>query len=595
MKILFRTFWISILLLGDVGCKNSTEHENTTIPVRPNIVLILADDQGWGDLSYNGNTNLSTPNIDDIAKNGVSFTNFYVQPVCSPTRAELLTGRHFSRMGVYSTSAGGERFNLGETTIADIFKEAGYRTAAYGKWHSGMQAPYHPNARGFDDFYGFASGHWGNYFDPMLEHNGEIVQGKGFIVDDLTDKGLQFISDNQNQPFFLYLPYNTPHSPMQVPEKYWTKFQDRELTMKHRDSTLELPDFTKAALAMVENIDYNVGRITDHLKNLQLEENTIIIFLSDNGPNSWRWNSGMRGRKGVVDEGGVRTPFFIKWKNKLPAARQIQEIASGIDLLPTLVSLTGISPTLNKPIDGVSLKPLLLDENVEWTDRFVFNHWNGKTSVRSQKYRLDNDNRLYDISADRAQLNDLSEKLPHIRDTLVTAKQRWLSEVDAYSAKDKKRSFPLGHPDFKWTQLPARDGKAHGNIQRSNKYPNDSYFTNWTSVDDFISWDIDVLAAGEFEVDLYYTCASENKGVRMQLSFKNSKISKEITQAHDPPETGRENDRVPRIESYVKDFKSVSMGTIQLQEGPGALRLTAQELTGEKAIEVRLLQFKRIN
>ena len=299
MRLSIKAIWISVLLICGSSCKDKPDNQITPRTTPPNVILILTDDQGWGDLSFNGNTNLSTPNIDAIAQNGVSFTNFYVQPVCSPTRAELLTGRHFPRMGVYSTSAGGERFNLGETTIAEIFKEAGYTTAAYGKWHSGMQAPYHPNARGFDDFYGFASGHWGNYFDPMLEHNGEVVKGNGFLVDDLTDKGLQFISENQNKPFLLYLPLNTPHSPMQVPEKYWDRFEDKELLMNHRDSSLENINFTKAALAMVENIDYNIGRITQKLTELNLEEHTIVVFLSDNGPNSWRWNGGMRGRKGT--------------------------------------------------------------------------------------------------------------------------------------------------------------------------------------------------------------------------------------------------------------------------------------------------------
>ena len=295
-----------------------------------------------------------------------------------------------------------------------------------------------------------------------------------------------------------------------------------------------------------------------------------------------------------VDEGGVRTPFFIKWKDVLPAAKEISEIASSIDLLPTLTSLAGISATTNNPIDGLNLQPLLLDNAEIWPERFVYNHWKNKTSVRSQNYRLDNENQLYDMTVDRAQLNDLSEELPDILDTLVAAKQSWLSEMAETPIKESKRLFPLGHPDFKITQLPARDGVAHGNIKRSSKHPNDSYFTNWTSVDDFISWDIDVLAAGEFEVVLYYTCTAINKGTTIELTFKNSQISKKITAAHNPPETGMENDRVPRIESYVKDFKPLSMGSIQLEKGQGQLMLKAKELTGDEAIDVRLLLFKRM-
>ncbi|MDX1284913.1 MAG: sulfatase-like hydrolase/transferase, partial [Draconibacterium sp.] len=165
----------------------------------------MSDDQGWGDLSIKGNINISTPNIDKLAETGISFDRFFVCPVCSPTRAELLTGRYHVRGGVYSTSRGGERLNLDETTIAEALKKAGYVTAAYGKWHNGMQPPYHPNSRGFDDYYGFCSGHWGNYFSPKLEHNGKIVKGDGYLTDDFTNHGIDFIEQNKNKPFFLYL------------------------------------------------------------------------------------------------------------------------------------------------------------------------------------------------------------------------------------------------------------------------------------------------------------------------------------------------------------------------------------------------------
>ena len=188
--------------------------------IPPNVILILTDDQGWGDLSLNGNQDINTPNLDQLGRSGTQFDRFYVSPVCSPTRAEILTGRHHVRGGVYSTSAGGERLDVDEETIAEVFKSEGYQTAAYGKWHNGMQAPFHPNSRGFDDYYGFCSGHWGNYYNPLLEHNGNLVKGDGFIIDDLTQHGIDFIRKNKTQPFFLYLPYNTPHSPC----KYQTDF-----------------------------------------------------------------------------------------------------------------------------------------------------------------------------------------------------------------------------------------------------------------------------------------------------------------------------------------------------------------------------------
>jgi len=312
----------------------------STLGAPPNIVIILADDQGWGDLSVNGNTNLSTPRIDSLAKDGALLDRFYACPVCSPTRAEFLTGRYHPRVGVRDVSKGGERLNLDEKTIADTFKAAGYATGAFGKWHNGTQYPYHPNARGFDEYYGFCSGHWGSYFDPPLEHNGKLVKGNGFIIDDLTDHAMAFMATNRSRPFFCYVPFNTPHSPMQVPERYWRKFANADLKLRARNPAQEEVPFTRAALAMCENIDWNVGRILDRLEELKLADQTIVLYFSDNGPNSWRWNGGMKGRKGSTDEGGVRAPFLIRWPGHIPAGARIPQIlysgsAPSFDSLPS--------------------------------------------------------------------------------------------------------------------------------------------------------------------------------------------------------------------------------------------------------------------
>lgn len=577
-----------LLLFSAVSCQIKKESNP------PNIVIILSDDQGWGDLSINGNTNLTTPNIDNLAKTGITFDRFYVCPVCSPTRAELLTGRYHVRGGVYSTSAGGERLDLDETTLADVFKQAGYATAAYGKWHNGMQAPYHPNARGFDDFYGFCSGHWGNYFSPMLEHNGEIVKGNGFIIDDLTQHGIDFIERNKNKPFFLYLPYNTPHSPMQVPDKWWAKFENTELEMRNRDPEKESILHTKAALAMCENIDWNVGRIVEKVQNLGLSENTIIIYLSDNGPNGWRWNGGMKGRKGSTDEGGVRSPLIMNWKGTFEQGKIISEIASAIDLLPTLTDLSGIAFKPKNTPDGKSLKPLLLEENPKWEDRLIVNYWRKNTSIRSQQFRLDNEGKLFDIINDPGQNTDISTQKPEITRQLTEAKEKWEKEVLTELPEPDTRTFPIGHPDYKFTQIPARDGVAHGNIQRSNRFPNCTFFTNWTSTTDSIVWEAEVLASGEFEVEIYYTCPPEDVGSVFELSFAGNKITGKITEAHNPPLTGMENDRDLRQESYVKDFKPLKIGTVYLEKGKGNLVLKALKIPGSQVIDFRLLMLKRI-
>lgn len=590
---------MALVIMGlPLSCKERTKPEsifNTQRNEKPNIVLILADDQGWGDLGISGNTNLATPNIDAIAKNGVVFDHFYVSPVCSPTRAELLTGRYFARVGVYSTSSGGERLNLDETTLAEVFKQAGYATAAYGKWHNGMQPPYHPNARGFDDFYGFCSGHWGNYFSPMLEHNGEIVKGEGFIIDDLTNKGLDFIDRNKDKPFFLYLPYNSPHSPMQVPDKYWNRFKHKELAMKYHGEEKEDENFSRAALAMVENIDYNVGRVFNKLRALELEENTLVIYLSDNGPNGWRWNAGMRGKKGSTDEGGVRSPLVMQWKNKLPKGKHIEQIASSIDILPTLTDLAQIGMNTLKPLDGKSLKPLLMDNKPSWDERVVYNHWNGRTSLRTQRYRLDSDDRLYDMEKDGGQTIDLSGTLPQLIDSLKQLKRDWLQDVMPESKETEDRPFTLGHLDYIYTQIPARDGVAHGNIERSNRHPNCTFFTNWKGTKDSISWDVEVLADGKFEVEIYYTAKEKDLGSEFELRLGDSSLKGIVTKAHDPPLVGADRDRDPRIESYTKDFIPMALGKIQLKKGRGNLVLKALKIPGEEVLDVRLLLFRRVN
>src|SRR4051812_13171188 len=338
---------------------------------RPNILVILSDDQGWGDLSFNGNTNLSTPTIDALARSGALFDRFFVCPVCAPTRAEFLTGRYHPRGGVHGVSTGGERLNLDERTIADCFKSAGYATAAFGKWHNGSQYPYHPNARGFDEYYGFTSGHWGAYFDPPLDHNGQPITGHGYITDDLTDHAIAFIEQQKDRPFFCYLPFNTPHSPMQVPDPFWNKFAEKPLKLRATRPGIEEIPFTRAALAMCENIDQNVSRILHKLDELNLADNTIVIYFSDNGPNSWRWNGGMKGIKGSTDEGGVRSPFMIRWPGHIKPGARIAQIAGAIDLLPTLADLAGVTIPAGKPLDGISLKPLLEANAANWPDRMI--------------------------------------------------------------------------------------------------------------------------------------------------------------------------------------------------------------------------------
>lgn len=559
---------------------------------RPNVLVILADDQGWGDVSCSGNSNLATPNIDSLAAAGVTFDRFFVCPVCAPTRAEFLTGRYHPRGGVRGVTTGSERLDIDEKTIADDFRAAGYATGVFGKWHNGTQYPYHPNARGFDEFYGFASGHWGNYFDPLLEHNGALVRGSGYITDDLTDHAMRFIEQRKDRPFFCYVAYNTPHSPMQVPDRFYRKFTAFDPPLRASPDDKEEVGHTRAALAMCENIDWNVGRLLERLDDLDLDEKTIVVYFSDNGPNGWRWNGGMKGIKGHTDEGGVRSPFFMRWPGHIPAGKRIEQIAGAIDLLPTLVDLAGIARVGDKPLDGISLRPLLSHEAApaDWSSRMIFSHWAGKVSVRTQQYRQDHAGRLFDMQADPGQQRDVSRERPEVARRLSEAVDEWKARF-LTDLGDDDRPYPVGYPQFPVTWLPARDGVPHGNVERSARAPNCSYFTNFASKHDSITWDIEVATAGAYEVDVYYTCRPADVGATVELSFNGERIEAMVRDSHDPPARGAEHDRFPRRgESLVKDFKPLRLGVMSLSGGRGLLTLRPLKIPGAQAMEVRMLR-----
>ena len=580
------TLFLILLLWAAALTPNSLAAQD-----RPNVIVILSDDQGWGDLSVTGNSNLATPNIDSLAADGAFFDRFYVAPVCSPTRAAFLTGRYHPRTGVYSTSAGGERLDLDESTIAEAFKEAGYATAAFGKWHNGMQYPYYPLARGFDQFYGFCSGHWGHYFSPVLEQNNRLVRGEGYVTDDFTDHALEFITENQDEPFFCYLPFNTPHSPMQVPDRFYEKFDGKELEQRHRNPDRENVAKTRAALAMCENIDWNVGRILERLEELEIADETIVVYFSDNGPNGWRWNDGMKGRKGSVNEGGVRVPCLVRWPEAIPAGREIPQLAGAIDLLPTLADLAGISVNNEKPLDGISLAPLLTGNPTDRPNRKIFSHWRGRVSVRTPRYRLDHQGRLYDMVADPGQHQNVAAEHPQVTKRLSEAVSDWKENV--LSQLDRRgRPFTVGYPEMPMTRLPARDGIAHGEIDRSNRFPNCSFFRNWETTDGRITWDIKVATTGRYRAIVDYACPKENLGAQVELAFQDHSVRTKVTEAFDPPLVGAEHDRIPRQESYVKDFKPLELGILKMQKGRGNLVLRANKIPGEGVIDVRRVRLE---
>jgi arylsulfatase A-like enzyme len=542
-----------------------------------------------------------------LAHDGASLERFFVCPVCSPTRAEFLTGRFHPRGGVRGVSTGHERLDLDEATVAQAFQAAGYATGIFGKWHNGSQWPYHPLARGFDEFFGYTSGHWGEYFDAPLEENGRLILSQGYIVDVCTDRALDFIDRNQKRPFFCYVPFTTPHSPWAVPEEYWKRFKNKSIDQRATNADNEKPDETRCVLAMLENQDWNVGRMLSKLEALGLREDTIVVYFSDNGPNSPRWTNGLRGIKGSTDEGGVRSVCFIRWPRRLSTGRTVEPIAGAIDLLPTLTALAGIRRFGDKPLDGRDLSPLLLGEVTDWPERLIFSTWGGRVSVRSQRHRLDDRGRLFDMVADPGQTTPLNSSDPETAAHLKSAAQAWREEMfgpteaaagaekppsgrAAQSARDgvDARPIPVGFREFPVTMLPARDGEPRGGIQRSASAPNCSYFVNWTSKADRLVWLLEVHTSGRYEVVIDYTCREPDADSLVELSFAGSRLAGRVAPGWDPPlYTNQDTLPRPHGESQMKEFRPLRLGTMDLERGSGELTLRALEIPGKSVMDVR--------
>ena len=592
-----------ICLVGFCAFQADGVAENSLTARPPHVIVILADDAGWGDFSFVGNPNLSTPAIDSLARDGAVLETFLVQPVCAPTRAELLTGRYHSRGGVRGVTNGKERLAASEKTIADIFQAAGYATGLFGKWHNGTQWPYHPLARGFEHFYGFTEGHWGDYFDPPMQENTEFVTGSGFITNDITDKAITFLkprlSNSKARPAFCLISFNTPHSPMCVPDANFNRFADRKLQKRGPRPEMEDEEFSRAALAMIENLDHNVGRILATVNAADASRDTIVVFFSDNGPNNARWCGGMRGRKGSTDDGGVRSVCCIRFPRRINASSALPQITGAIDLLPSLAGLAGIPLTSPKPLDGINLTPLLIGSTessslqqarkTQLDGRHIIATHRGRISVRTNHHRLDHEGRLYDMQADPSQTEDVTKQYPAEAARLqqIAADfQKTVLDTLPHTALER---FPVGATGAPLTELPARDGHGIGGVVRSGKAPNCSHFTNWSTPGDKIVWDVEIQTPGRYAAELWYTCPATDIGSTVALSCGDSRTTATIKPTWDPP-LNTDDDRVPRkSESFTKPFKILSLGELDLSAGASQLQLQALHIPGKSVADVRRL------
>lgn len=482
--------------LGTLAWPNNAPGQNTTRHA-PNIILIMTDDQGYGDLSCLGSPHIETPHLDALHAASTRLTNFHVSPTCAPTRAALLTGRYNNRVGVWHTIMGRSLLRRGESTLADYLGNAGYKTGIFGKWHLGDHYPYRPQDRGFQECLVHGGGgvgqtpdYWGNdYFDDTYFHNGAPTPCKGYCTDVWFNTATQFIEANHEAPFFCYIPTNAPHAPYRVPPEYSQPFKAKGLT-----------DAQANFHGMLKNIDENVGRMLARLDELKLADDTIVIFMTDNGTAEGN-PAGMRGKKGSEYEGGHRVPCFIKWPGgKLSAGSDLPLLAAHFDLLPTLLDLCGVPAKSDAAFDGMSLRPWLEDPALPESDRAIIvdsqriedpEKWRA-CAVLEKDWRLVNGKELYDLQSDPEQRIDRAADFPDRVVKLRGDYETWWDDVS--QTFNQYCPIVIGAPGQNTTVLNSHDW--HGEKPAWNQ----THILKGEPGNGF--WAIEVAEAGEYHFDL---------------------------------------------------------------------------------------------
>ena len=523
---------------------------------RPNIVFVLTDDQGYGDFSIHGNPYLKTPNCDAIGKEGVQFSQFQVSPVCSPTRSSLMTGRYNYRTGIVDTYLGRSLMYPDEVTVAEILGNAGYRTGIFGKWHLGDNYPMRAIDQGFQEALVIKGGGIGQpsdppgsgYFNPVLQHNGQQKSYTGYCTDVFFDAAMQWIETGGDKPFFAYIPTNAPHSPLIVGDEWVEPFRK-----------MGLPDDVAKTYAMEANIDFNVGRLTAKLRALNIERETLFIFMTDNGATgpSKRYNAGMRAEKGTPYQGGIRVPCFFRWPGTLQP-RTSDRIAAHIDIMPTILEVCGVAKPAALQIDGRSLWPLAKGTATAWPDRMLFTQWHRgdkpepfrDCAVRTQRHKLVNGRELYDMESDPAESHDIAATNPELVAKLRKGYEEWFESVSSVRHYLPSRIY-LGTPHENPVVLTRQDWRVLAEGRRA---------VGW--------WEVDVKKAGKYEIKLIFDPLEADSEVRFQLGT------------------------VDKTLASPKGAEECRFQAVELALGPGQLRgliNTGKSEAGPKFVEVRLL------
>jgi arylsulfatase A-like enzyme len=490
---------------------------------RPNVILIMTDDQGYGEIAAHGNPVIKTPHMDRLHEASVRFTDFHVDPTCSPTRSALLTGRYSTRTGVWHTINGRSMIDPDELTMAEVFKANGYRTAMIGKWHLGDNYPCRPEDQGFEHVIrhqggGIGNGpdYWDNdYFDDSFKVNGKWQKFDGYCTDVWFREATTYVEKNRDRPFFLYLVTNAPHGPYYVEDKYAQPYE-----------AAGLPKTMAKFYGMITNIDENLGRFRTRLDELGLTENTLLIFMTDNGTTAgWidqksgykYYNAGMRGWKGSQWDGGHRVPCYFYWPGGgVQGGRDVDTLSAHIDLLPTLVDLLDLKKAGGRTVDGVSLRSALLGDQRRMPERTLFAHvqrsflppkWT-KSAAMTERWRLIDGKALYDIVADPGQQTDIAEAHPQVVKRLRRDYESWWTSLEP--ALEQTVRYGLGGAEnpttlasHDWLMPGVKQSAWHqGHIRRGSPING--------------AWAVTVEQAGDYEVSLYRWAPYLNRAMEIK-------------------------------------------------------------------------------
>ena len=555
------------LLATETLANDST---STKAPTRPNVILIMTDDQGYGDLACHGNTILKTPAIDRLHAESVRLTNYHVDPTCSPTRSALLTGRYSTRTGVWHTIMGRSMMHTDEVTLAEVFAAGGYRTGCFGKWHLGDNYPLRPQDQGFQDVLVCGGGGVGqtpdffgnDYFDDTYWHNGRVVKQKGYCTDVFFDAAMKFIADTarptvgKSQPFFCYIPTNAAHGPFLVADKYKKPYLDAGV-----------PARRAAFYGMITNIDENVARLRKRLAASGLADNTLLIFTTDNGTAAGAggdggFNAGLRGTKGSEFDGGHRVPCFWHWPTgKLTGGRDVKRVTAHVDMLPTLSEICGLKPPTDRTIDGTSLLPLLSGKSGGWPARTLFVHSQRlefptklrKCAVMTDRWRLVNGKQLFDLDADYGQKTNVAGDHPDVVKRLSGGYDKWWTSIGT-RFKDYVR-IGLGHKSNNPTLLTCHDWHTNNGPVPWNQ----NHIRSGLKANGF--WAVTVTRSGKYRI----TLRTRPPGMDHPLEAATAKLAIGKTTREQP---------------VAADATSVSF-TVELKAGDSRLQTTLTPKTGK--------------